>query len=119
MLFPDGIELDMVAGSLHNAAEIAPGLTVPALLRSWAELGLDLYTMMASQVLTALGRTVSDQLKHPGDAVGSRRARCKKIMTPLVGGARPDQLTVKPLEYFARRVAGRRSAAGHQNDDLR
>jgi hypothetical protein len=25
-------------------------------------------------------------------------------MTPLIGGARPDQLTVKPLEYFARGV---------------
>ena len=104
MLFPDGIELDMVAGSLHNAAEIAPGADgARALLRSWASLSLDPYTMMASQVLTTLGRPVSEQLKFP-ELLSAARARCKKIMTPLIGGARPDQLTVKPLEYFARGV---------------
>jgi hypothetical protein len=104
MLFPDGIELDLVAGSLHNAAEIAPGAgAARELLRGWAELGLDPYTMMASEVLATLGRPVADQLKFP-EMLSAARARCKKIMTPLIGGARPDQLTTKPLEYFVRQV---------------
>lgn len=98
MLFPDAVELDMVACNLHNAAMIGEAPRAREILKDWAAQQLDPHMMVASESLEALGVPIAEQLKRP-EMLAAARERVKKVTTPLLGGARPDAFEPRPLEY--------------------
>lgn len=105
-LFPDAVELDMVACNLHNAAMIGDAPQARELLQGWAKQGLDPHMMVASESLEAIGVSVETQLKRP-EMLAAARERVKKITTPLLGGAKPGQHEPRPLEYAVGNVKNR------------
>lgn len=109
MVFPDAVELDMVACNLHNASMIADAPRARELLQGWAAAGLDPYMMIASEALVAAGVPVPTQLRQPTMLLAARKL-VKKTLTPLLGGAKPNLYPAAPLEYpvgsTKRQVAG-------------